>query len=215
LVIKFAPAWATVGLRKFGCNPYGDLQFRVIWGPSRTRIIGGYWDDTGKSEYRRVPKYGLDPKWILERWRPPTIYGTPEMWDLQTSTPEGFYAIGPFPAHGEFELCERFSTCKGLAGYVPLEAGLIELTARAVWMGRINTYSDIRRIHEDEELAKERAHDQKFDEMWDERQLTRPGLTLGPGGAFNKQAEIDDYARRIERAGAYVGSGFKPGFRQN
>ena len=213
-MLKLAPAWATVGLLKFGTNPYGVLQFRVSWLPSVTRIIGGYWDDNGKSEYRRVPKYGLDAKWGLERWRPPSIYGTPALWDSQTSTPDGFFAIGPFPAHGEFELCERFSTQYGPAGYVPLEPGLIELTARAVWMGRINTYSDLRRIHEDEELAKERAQDQKFDELWRERQTVHSGLTMGYGKGFvNKDAEIEEYERRIQKAQAYA-TAFRPGFRQ-
>ena len=102
-----------------------------------------------------------------------------------------------------------------IEGYVPLEPGLIELTARAVVMGKVNSYSDIRRILEDEELAKERYQDQQVDDMWAEAQLSRPGLSIGAGGAFNKQSEIDDYARRIERSKAFVDARrFRPGLKQ-
>jgi hypothetical protein len=210
-----APEWAQAALAKFGTNPYGEPNFRVIWRPSRTKIIGGFFADTGRFEYRRVLKYGRDPKWCLERWRPAYMYGTAESWKFNTLTPEGLYAIGPYPAHGEYESCEVFSTEKGLSGYVPLEPGLIELTARAVVMGKINSYSDIRIAQRDEQLAIEAEQDREFDEMWNERQMTRPGLTIGAGGAFNKEQEIEDYARRIERAGAFVPSkDFRPGFGQ-
>jgi hypothetical protein len=214
--VKLAPQWAQKVLEKFGKNPYGGWNFRVIWGPSRQRIIGGFWEDNGHHEYRRKVKYSLDPKWILERWRPAAIYNDPRSWDAQTSTPDGFFALGPFPHHGEYECIQAFSTERGIQGYVPLEPGLIEITARAVVMGKINSFWDIRRALHDEETYKERQQDQKFDDMWDEAQLSRPGLSIGPGGAFNKNAEIQDYERRIERAGAYVDARrFRPGFRQN
>jgi len=214
--VKLAPQWAQKPLEKFGKNPYGGWNFRVIWGPSRQCIRGGFWEDNGHHEYRRRVKYSLDPKWVLERWRPASIYGDPHSWDGQTSTLDGFFALGPFPVHGEYESIQAFSTGRGIAGYVPLEPGLIEITARAVVMGKINSFWDIRRALEDEELYKERQQDQNFDEMWDEAQLTRSGLSIGPGGAFNKNAEIADYERRIERAGAFVDARrFRPGFRQN
>ena len=106
--LKLAPQWAQKPLEKFGRNPYGGWNFRVVWGPSRQRIIGGYWEDNGHHEYRRTIKYSLDPKWVLERWRPATIYGDPQGWDSQTSTPDGFYGIGPFPHHGEYESIPGF-----------------------------------------------------------------------------------------------------------
>jgi hypothetical protein len=211
-----APDWATKGLARFGLNPYGQPHFRVIWGPSRTYIAGGFFDRLGKSTYRRLVKYGLDPKWVLERWRPAAIYGSPQTWEANYSTPEGFLALGPFPAHGEYESCTVFSTGKGGSGYVPLEPGLVEMSARAVWMGKALTYSDIRRAHEDEELKREQEADAGFDDMWKEAQLSREGLTMGAGGSFNKQAQIDDYARKIERNNLFVNARtFRPGFRQS
>lgn len=219
----YAPEHQTVGLEKFGRNPYGQRNFRVILGPSRLVIRGGFWADIARHEYRLVPKYGLTPRWILERWRPGSMYGTPETWERETITPDGYYAVGPFPVHGEFESCEVFQNkdengraIKGWAGFVPLEPGLVELTARAVWMGRLNTYSDIRIALREEELAKQREQDKRFDEQWAERQAIHEGLTIGYGKGFvNKAAEIDDMARRIEKANLYVDRGkFRRGFRQ-
>ena len=103
-----APSHQTVGLEKFGLNPYREPNFRVIWAPSRTRIIGGFWEDTARHEYRKLPKYGLSPRWILERWRPAAMYGTPQAWEREYITPDGFFAVGPFPVHGEYESCEVF-----------------------------------------------------------------------------------------------------------
>lgn len=218
-----APPYMTEGLTKFGQNPYGERNFRVVWAPSRSRILGGLWADRAVSEYRRVSKYGLTPRWILERWRPATMYGTPERWQHDYVTPDGFFSVGPFPVHGEYESCEVFQAkdelgraLKGWAGFVPIEPGLIELAARAVWMGRANSYSDIRIALRDEELKKEREKDRRFDENWAERQAAREGLTLGYGaGSVNKANEIEDMARRIAQVGAYIhAKKFKKGFKQ-
>lgn len=218
-----APERMTEGLEKFGRNPYGERNFRVVWAPSRTRIMGGFWEDRAVHEYRVVPKYGVSPKWILERWMAASRYGNPESWERNSVTADGFYSCGPFPVHGEYESCEVFQLkdrdgkpIKGWDGFVPLEPGLVELAARAVWMGRVNSYSDIRVALRDEELKKERQKDQLFDERWAEQQATREGLTLGYGsGSVNKAQEIDDMARKIERVGAYINANkFRSGFRQ-
>lgn len=214
--IILAPEWATKPLQKFGTNPFGAPRFRVIWGPSATKIVGGFWLDKGKSEYRLTPRYGFDPKWILERWQPACEIGSPSQWDAMTITPDGFYSIGPFPSHGRYLHCTTFSTAKGFAGYVPLEPGMVELAARLVWIGRTVTPWEISVEMRGAEEAKLRQEDANFDAMWDEKQLSRQGLSIGAGGAFDKQKEIDDYARRIQRSQAYVSARkFRPGFKQH
>lgn len=211
-----APTCATDCLKKFGMNRYGQPNYRVIFGPSRTYIVGGRWEDTGKSEYRRRLRYGIDPKWVLEKWRPAPIYGLPELWEMNQVTPDGFYAIGPFPARGDYECVMKFSIEKGPSGYVPLEPGMIEMAARLNWMGRVESYTDLRKLHEDELLQKERAQDEALDLAWEEKQHThRGGLAIGAHAKYNHAEEIEDYARRIEKAGAFVNAqDFQGGFGQ-
>lgn len=202
-------------LGRFGKNPYGANSFRVVWGPSRTRIFGGYWDDVAKWEYRVVPKYGPNPQWIIERWQPATTYGSPFIWDQQTLLPDGFWACGPFPVHGDFECITKFSAKDaGDLGILP-EPGLVLFAVREHLLTQMFSASQRKQAHEDAAMAKERKQDRDFDDIWAEAQLSRPGLSIGAGGAFNKQQEIDDYARRIERAHAFVNAQrFRAGFRQ-
>jgi len=179
------------------------------------RIFGGYWDDTGKTEYRLVQKYGPSPQWALELWRPPTIYGGPEIWERQTMSQDGFLTCGPFPAHGDYECLHKFSAKNADDGGILPEPGLILYLVMEQKL--LRTFSEAQRkaVYEDEQVKAERRQDADFDDMWAEKQLSRPGLTLGAAGAFNKQQEIDDYARRIERANAFVDARrMRTGFRQ-
>ncbi len=213
--VKEAPPIYRQLLSKFGKNSYGQNCFRLIWEPSRMRIFGGYWDDLGKWEYRLVQKYGTAKKWILERWRPAVVYGSPELWEQQTGSADGWLTCGPFPVHGDFECISKFAANNPAEEGILPEPGLVLYTVMEHRLGQVIAESDRKRVYEDDALRKERESDQKFDDMWAEAQLTRPGLTLGAGGAFNKQQEIDDYARRIEKANAYVNARrFAPGFRQ-
>lgn len=96
-----------------GLNPYGEPNYRLIWGQSRLDWIGGKWEDRDEEgnllreayEVRRVPKYSVD-RWIIERWVPAETYGDPALWEMQTfETVDGqiIPALGPYPARGDYE----------------------------------------------------------------------------------------------------------------
>jgi|SRR5581483_3118727 len=213
--LKEAPPQYAKMLERFGKNRYGQNLYRLIWAPSRMRIFGGYWDDIGKHEYRLVPKYGPTPQWALEVWRAPVIYGGPEIWERQTMSADGWLTCGPFPAHGDFECLNKFSAKNSDDGGILPEPGLILYLVMEQRL--LRTFSEAHRksVYEDEAHRKEQRESANFDDMWTEAQLSRNGLSIGAGGAFNKQQEIDDYARRIERAQAYVDARrMRPGFRQ-
>jgi hypothetical protein len=97
-----------------GVNPYGEPNYRVVWGQSRMDWIGGKWqdfDDNGNLlreaiEVRYVPKYCVN-RWIIERWVPAETYGPPALWEMQTfETVDGRIvpALGPYPSRGDYEL---------------------------------------------------------------------------------------------------------------
>src|SRR4051812_31539326 len=88
-----------------GLNPYGEAMFRLVWGYDRIVTMTGEWQEwetlegtltdrlTGLSQTRRfnrlissvvetrkVPKYLPANCWHLEKWCPPSDYGSPEEW---------------------------------------------------------------------------------------------------------------------------------------
>lgn len=101
-------------LRQGGLNPYGEPNYRAVWGANRLDWIGGLWADYDASgnktrerfEIRRVPKYRED-RWHFERWMPPESYGPRALWEMQTFETQGgvtVAALGPYPSRGDWEL---------------------------------------------------------------------------------------------------------------
>jgi hypothetical protein len=99
-----------------GLNLYRKPNFRIVWSDSRYELAGGMWEDpatkTAVAEYRYQVKYNLEkPKWILERWLSPLMYGTPESWYRENMCPySGLSLLGPYPYEGEYEACYTFDT---------------------------------------------------------------------------------------------------------
>jgi hypothetical protein len=215
--LRRAPALYETILHKYGTNLYGENIYRVIWGPSRRYLVGGWWEVEREFAYHLQPKYGRGEKWILEKWLPSSVYGTPETWDRQTVSPEGFYQVGPFPAHGEFECVAVFSTGPGPSGYVPLEPGTVDLQARLVFMGRTLSRWDIRQNINAEMEAKKKFQDAAFNELWESLQHTRSGLTMGSAGHYSDEDAVNDYKRRLlQHKDAWLPqSEFQKGFHQD
>src|SRR5450755_4737210 len=114
-----------------GENPYGEPMFRVIWGYDRIVPITGEWQEfeqfaatltdkvTGFAQVRHFtklkrsvietrfqPKYLPGNCWHLEKWCPCEF--TPEQWkELGEEVIQGLTidTSGPYPEHGEYELC--------------------------------------------------------------------------------------------------------------
>ena len=185
-------------LRRFGQNLHGENILRLIWLPSRFYTVGGWWEIEREFGYKRVPKYGVkNQRWCIEKWLPPSTYGTPEIWEKQTLSPEGFLQVGPFPVRGEYESAAVFSVGAGEGGYVPLEPGTVELQARLVHNGRTRSIWDIRNgIRSDQEM-RARRQDESFDAMWQSVQHSRTGLTIGPAGHYDNENAINEYKARL------------------
>lgn len=112
-----------------GLNPYGEPNYRAVWGWNRLTWIGGRWEDhdgsgnlTGERiELRQVPKYTPFDRWHIERWTPPEKYGSPSAWYSQTIESEDgirIPALGLYPRRGEYEHCY---TCEDdQKNYIPI-----------------------------------------------------------------------------------------------
>lgn len=117
------PEVSRVLLAGGGLNPYGEPNYRAVWGQSRLDWIGGKWEDYDECgrlvrevyEVRRVPKYAVD-RWIIEIWVPPEKYGPPALWEMQTfETVDGriIPALGPYPSRGDYEESFRLEDNSG------------------------------------------------------------------------------------------------------
>jgi hypothetical protein len=215
--LRRAPASYETILRKYGQNLYGENIYRVVWLASRCYLAGGFWEDAGTCEYRLMPKYGRQEKYGIEKWLPASRYGTPDLWDKTQVGVEGFYNVGPFPAHGQFECAAVFSTRPGPLGYVPLEPGTVDLQARLIYMGRTASMWDIRVNNRAEQESKKKFQDAAFNETWEAAQHTRAGLTMGSAGHYSDEDAINDYKRMLlEHKDAWLPKNeFQPGFVQD
>lgn len=202
---KQAPPWCAEILAKYGTNPFGEPMFRVVWLPSRCYLNGGYWETTQEFTYKRVPKYGINEhKWVLEKWLPASQYGSPEWWDFQTSGNEGFLGCGPFPTYGEYECVTIFSTGRGDSGFVPLNAGMLDLQARLVYSGNGQSNYEVKTLLFNEENKKAAREDAQFEQNWENTQHTHKGLTVGAAGSYNPDIAFQVYLEKLISLGEQI-----------
>jgi len=140
------PAFIERALRLAGgANPYGEPNFRAVWGWSRLTWIGGRWEDRDADgrlvhevvELRQVPKYVPFDRWHIERWCPPELYGRPEDWYARTVECEAgrtIPALGPYPQRGEYEHCLTLAGPRG--EFVQLTPTIAEHVARLIQASR-------------------------------------------------------------------------------
>jgi hypothetical protein len=138
-----------------GKNPFGEPNYRAVWGWNRLAWIGGKFEErdpaTGSLlrevvELRQEPKYPAVNRWHIEKWLPAEAYGSPRAWWAQTvevADGRSIPALGPYPARGDYEHC---LTLEGKRGeFVQLTATAAEHIARAIEWSRKHPRSKARR----------------------------------------------------------------------
>ena len=128
-----------------GVNPFGEANYRAVWGWSRLDWMGGKWEDRDPDgtllreviELRREPKYLPHNRWHIERWMPPESYGSPDLWHAETleiADGRSIAALGPYPSRGDYEHC---FTLEGPRGeFVQLTPAAARHIARAIETSR-------------------------------------------------------------------------------
>ena len=152
-----------------GCNPYGEANYRAVWGWSRVDWIGGKWEDRDAAsgtllreviEVRREPKYAAHDRWHIERWMPAESYGSPEEWHAQTLEivhGRNIAALGPYPSRGDYEHC---FTLEGPRGeFVQLTPAVARHIARAIEFSRSAARSKRRKAIDERARREERHYD--------------------------------------------------------
>jgi hypothetical protein len=151
-----------------GRNPFGEANYRAVWGWSRLDWIGGKWEDRDAEgrrvrevvELRREPKYAPHDRWHIERWMPAVSYGSPEQWNAETlevANGQSILALGPYPSRGDYEHC---FTLEGRRGeFVQLTPGVARHIARLIEASRAAPRAKRREAVEAQAQREERAYD--------------------------------------------------------
>jgi hypothetical protein len=172
--------------RAGGLNPFGEPNFRVVWGGSRLAWIGGRWTDRDAHgnaireaiELRRAPKYFPHDRWHIERWLPAETYGSPETWRAQTIEIEDGIAIpalGPYPSRGDYEHCFTLSGAR--SEFIPLSPAACDWIVRAIEWARRQPRSARRTAVALRESRRALDFDRLADDMLDD---AVPGLRGRP-----------------------------------
>lgn len=140
-----------------GSNLYGHPNYRLVWSESRLEIRYG----------QRVKKYGSGrDRWILEKWCPPEMYGSEDLWGFETKDREsGELILGPFPRQGEYEHSYTFDQ-DGI--YIEPTEDLVLLICRAIEQGKMYTRSEkwAALIAAKEKVKQQEA--QMFEDLWND-----------------------------------------------
>ena len=151
-----------------GRNPFGEPNYRAVWGWSRLDWIGGKWEDRDASgaivrevvELRREPKYAPHNRWHIERWMPAESYGSPTEWRAQTleiANGQSIPALGPYPSRGDYEHC--FTLEGPLGEFVQLTPAAARHVARAIETSRLAPRPQKREALEERTRREEREYD--------------------------------------------------------
>lgn len=137
-----------------GRNPFGEPNYRAVWGWNRLAWIGGKFEEHDPStgsllrevvELRQEPKYPAVNRWHIEKWLPAEAYGSPRAWwahTIEVADGRSIPALGPYPARGDYEHC---LTLEGKCGdFVQLTATAAEHIARAIEWSRKHPRSKTR-----------------------------------------------------------------------
>lgn len=86
---KVPPEIEELILRSGGTNPYGEPNFKIVWGES-------YVTRTGFGDMRLFPI----PAWVLLQWKSAEEHGPPALWDYEV--------LGAYPSRGMYHPIQPF-----------------------------------------------------------------------------------------------------------
>lgn len=147
-----------------GVNRYGKPNFLIVWGQSWTVRRGGTWeqdDGTYFRGYRDVLEDGR-PCWVLKKWNPPEVYGSPSLWFLENYEPgTGLQILGDYPWKGQYETVQPFVWRGVVNGQMvvermPLNSMILDLVVPIVMKCKESTFLQRKAAIQEMEARKER-----------------------------------------------------------
>jgi hypothetical protein len=165
--------WVGASLRHFGTNPYSEPIWRVIWAPSRMRMIGGRHTERDSKPspdreilargrdisvvrewvgYKWYPMYPKKECYVLEKWLSSVEYGgSKASYEASQRDPDtGLLVCGPYPERGEY-----FGAFWFPSGAYPA-ASAVEAKIRQIAFGKTFSYDEHRRANLEAEKKERR-----------------------------------------------------------
>lgn len=85
-----------------GLNPFGKPMYRVVWGGSATETIWGQMEGGSCGQHVKLRYSGIQ-RWIVEMWKAPEMFGTPEEWYEKSYDPiTNLHVCGDYPFQGDY-----------------------------------------------------------------------------------------------------------------
>jgi hypothetical protein len=120
-------------MARYGLNPYGEPEFRIVFAPSVKTLVGGQFAD-GYAGYRARPAYRhIGPKWIVEKWLSAERHTGMNAVEYELrfrDPPTGLLLTGPYPARGCYAWCHTFAACDPVNENLDLLIALLKKAER-------------------------------------------------------------------------------------
>ena len=155
-------------MRRFGCTPYGEPLFRIVFAPSVKMLCGGEFSD-GYVGYRVRPAYRhIGNKWIMEKWVSGFEFTkqTEAEYRAQYEDPTTHLCLtGPYPRNGAYQWVWTFNK--------PEMIGAAGIVAALVNKAKYNSKAAVKAHLEEEQKALRRGRfEQSFTKMKDAQRVS-------------------------------------------
>jgi hypothetical protein len=204
-----------------GMNRYGEPNFIIAWGQTRTYTAGGVWpkpQGDGHFGYRQLMLSNSSPSgrgvpcWMILEWHPPEDYETDAVYYFRNrDDTTGLQILGEYPYKGRYEIAFKLTSTEFLNGrlevqHYHLDGMILDVLIPAIVEGqRMTQRQRLEKLRKWEE-TKDREMENKIDAV-----LSNKRRALLP-------SQIDDRVRLIQRQMGEMLKTFgrvQPGFKIN
>ena len=182
-----------------GLNRYGEPNFIIAWGQSRTYTAGGVWPHDHFFGYSKLMLSNSSPSgkgipcWMILEWHPPEDYETDAVYYFRNRDDvTGLQTLGEYPYRGRYEVAFKLTSTELRDGrlqvvHYHLDGMILDVLIPAIVEGqRMTLKQRLSKLRAMEE-RKERDEDRRIDAV-----LNNKRRNLLP-------SQIDDRVRIIQR----------------
>ena len=158
-----------------GCNRFGETNFLIAWGQTRTYQAGGVWPHDHFFGYRQLMLSNSSPSgrgipcWMILEWHPPEDYETDAVYYFRNRDDvTGLQILGEYPYRGRYEIAFKLTSTEFRDGrlqvaHYHLDGMILDVLIPAIVEGqRMTIKQRLRRLREHEE-RKEKELDNNID----------------------------------------------------